>query len=122
MGFRSVLSKAVQSGIKLTGDLAESVTLRQPGGTASYDATTGTSTPDYTDLTVTAVLIGYKAYQVDGDHVVQGDMKALIAKADLGALDLDTDALLVRGDTTWEVKDIMTPTGDALVTLQIRRT
>lgn len=120
MGLKSGIQSAVGSAIKSLGDLPTLVTHNSMGA-VSYNPTTGANTPTITAQTnLKAVFSKYGAREVDGDIVAQGDIKLLIAGADVTIAPKQDDTFL-EGTNTWKALNVKKDTADALWTVQVRR-
>lgn len=105
------------------------ITYRHASGARSYDPVTGTTTGTTTDYVVQAVFTAYSRKDKDANFqsakripIEFGDVKCLIAYADL-PITPSMEDVVIDGTAQWSVVEQgIDPTGRALHTFQLRQT
>jgi hypothetical protein len=89
-----------------------------------YNPTTGTSTPTTQTASPGVILTSYKAEEIDGSKVREGDRKAVIKAAELSAITSvrmdDTITVTASGDV-WQVKDWKLDPTETVYQMQVRK-
>jgi hypothetical protein len=108
MGMRSSISKLVQSAIKTTGDMAETVTYVSTQVT-DYDVMFGNVTEAKTEYTFKAIVSAFGAAGTGKNDIVEGitsDLSVLYATADL-AVTADTNDIVKLNGESHKIKQIV---------------
>lgn len=109
--------------VRQIGKFGRLVTLRRvTAGTldTATDTITGAGT---TDATVKAVVLDYQQREIDGDMVIRGDKRVLIAAADLDSAPAKSDRI-IDGGVTYQIENVeIVGPGDTdlLYKLQVRK-
>lgn len=85
----------------------------------TYNPTTGTSTPSYTEKTVRAVVAAFKAHEIDGTEIQRGDKRCIMLAVDTsgGAFSVDTTDTVTVGGAAHEVVSVeeVSPAGTPVI-------
>lgn len=119
MGLKEAFKAAVQTAFNAVGNVKISIvyTSNPP---SSYDPSTGVTTPNTTDYSMTNVIReDYEAEEIDGLAIQTNDVKLLIPVDDLTPIP-QIDDYVTMDSKQWNVVNKHKDPADALWTLQIR--
>jgi hypothetical protein len=107
---------------RLVGTYGKAITLREFTG-STYDPSTGTNTPSYTDHAATGVITSFAERLVDGSSIKTGDLSVTVPAKDLTFDPSAEDKVRVNGQDWSIVNPSRTYSGEQVATyqLQIRR-
>lgn len=119
MSLRALVQDAVASAYTALGDIPESVTYASKP-TASYNPTTGATTLNATNYSVSMVFVKYRREEIDGEQIRPEDTKGLLPSKDLGFSPGLNDTITRNGQILAVTRMALDPTA-SLYILQLRR-
>jgi hypothetical protein len=107
---------------RLVDTYGKAITLREFTGN-TYDPSTGTNTPSYTDHTATGVITSFAERLVDGSSIKAGDLSIIVPSKNLTFEPSTEDKVTLNGQDWSVVNSSPEPSGEdfAAYRLQIRR-
>jgi hypothetical protein len=107
---------------RLVNTYGKAITLREFTGN-TYDPSTGTNTPSYTDHAATGVITSFAERLIDGSSIKTGDLSVTVPAKDLTFDPSTEDKVTVNGEDWSIVNPSRTYSGEEVATfqLQIRR-
>jgi hypothetical protein len=107
---------------RLVDIYGKAITLREFTGN-TYDPSTGTNTPSYTDHAATGVITSFAERLIDGSSIKAGDLSVTVPAKDLTFDPSTEDKVRVNGQDWSIVNPSRTYSGEQVATyqLQIRR-
>lgn len=119
-----IVGTAFSAVSSVLGNVPESITYTRRTA-PTYNTTTGAvgSTPSATTLTGAdgAVFEAYSLEEMRNESIQPNDVKCTLKAAVLAAAPAINDQITRADGSTWDVVGVLTPTGNALHVLQLRR-
>ena len=120
MSLKSTIQKAVKSGFRTVGDVAQNVTYYQKGDPDRNSATREVTSMDL-PYVVKAIFTDYTSKDLENSAIRSTDQKILITKLDLPVVVSDKDFIEDVDEVIWNVVNFETDPANAVWEIQGRK-